>query len=137
MRGNVTLQSSAYGPAARHLYWRVYHRIKGQDQTSQTSGCHRRLKSELDTSSARIEVVKSFGNKLSLMMKSRFLPSHVCESFYLKVIQPSITYAMPVWGSLSQTELFKSLERQHCLAARIIFGFPSDMPTADVSATVK
>ena len=55
------------------------------------------------------EVVKSFANKLSHLKKSRFLPSHVCESFYLKVIQPSITYAMPVWGSVSQTELLGSL----------------------------
>ena len=44
---------------------------------------------------------------------------------------------MPVWGSVSQTELFKSLERQRCRAARIIFGFPSDIPTAEVLATVK
>ena len=83
------------------------------------------------------EVVKSFANKLSLSKKSRFLLSHVCESFYLKVFQPSITYVTPVWGSVSQTELFKSLERQHCGAARIIFRFPSDMPTADVLAIVK
>ena len=47
---NVTLQSSAYGPAARHLYWRVYRTTQGQDPTS---GCHRRSKSELNTSSAR------------------------------------------------------------------------------------
>ena len=52
------------------------------------------------------EVIKNFANKLSLLKKSRFLPSHVCESFYLKVIKPSITYAMPVWG-VSQTELFQ------------------------------
>ena len=31
-------------------------------------------------------------------------------------------------------ELFKTLERQHCRAARIIFGFPLDMPTAGVLA---
>ena len=43
----------------------------------------------------------------------------------------------PVWGSVSQTELFKSLERQHCRAARIIFSFLWNMPTADVLATVK
>ena len=55
------------------------------------------------------EIVNSFANKLSLLKKSRFLPSHVCESFYLKVIQPSNTYAMPEWGSVSQTELFKSV----------------------------
>ena len=56
------------------------------------------------------QVVKSFANKLSLLKKSRFLPSHVCESFYLKVIQPSITYAMPVWGSAGETELYKTLK---------------------------
>ena len=56
------------------------------------------------------QVVKSFGNKLSLLKKSRFLPSHVCESFYLKVIQPSITYTVPMWDSASQTELYKTLK---------------------------
>ena len=44
---------------------------------------------------------------------------------------------MPVWGGVNQTELFKTLERQHCRTARIIFGFPPDMPTVDVLATVK
>ena len=73
----------------------------------------------------------------SLLKKSKFLPSQVCESFYVKVIQPSITYALPVWGGLYPTELFKTLERQHCRAAKIMFVFPSDMPTADVLATVK
>jgi len=83
------------------------------------------------------EVIKTFANKLSLLKKSKFLPSHVCVSFYVKVIQPSIMYAMPVWGGVNQTELFQTLERQHCRAARIIFGFPLDMPTVDVLATVK
>ena len=50
------------------------------------------------------EVIKNFANKLSLLRKSKFLPSLVCESFYLEVIQPSITYALPVWGSVSHTE---------------------------------
>ena len=38
---------------------------------------------------------------------------------------------------LNQIELFKTLERQHCRAVRIIFGFPLDMPTVDVLATVQ
>ena len=46
-------------------------------------------------------------------------------------------HALPIWGGVYQTELFKTLEKQHCRAARIIFGFPSDMPTVDVLATVK
>ena len=40
---------------------------------------------------------------------------------------------MPVWGGVNQTVLFKTLERQHCRAATIIFGFP----TVDVLTTVK
>ena len=56
------------------------------------------------------QVVKSFANKLSLLKKSRFLPCHGCGSFYLKVTQLSITYAMPMWGSASQTELYKTLK---------------------------
>ena len=52
------------------------------------------------------EVIKNFVNKLTLLKKSKFLPSHVSESFYVKVIQPSIMYVMPVWGGVNQTELF-------------------------------
>ena len=33
------------------------------------------------------EVIKNFANKLSLLKKSKFLLSHVRESFYVKVIQ--------------------------------------------------
>ena len=82
------------------------------------------------------KAIKNFANKLSILKKSKFLPRHVCKPFYIKVIQPPIMYAMPVWGGFNQTELFKTLERQHCHAAKVIFGFPPDMPTVDVSATV-
>ena len=78
------------------------------------------------------EVIKNFANKLSLLKKSTFLPSHVYESFYVKVIKPSITYVMPVWGGVNQTELFKTLERHHCRAAKIIFGFSLDILTVHV-----
>ena len=61
----------------------------------------------------------------------------MCESFYLKVIRPSITYAMPVWGGVIQTELFNALERQQCRVARIIFGFSSDKPTTEVLSSTK
>ena len=70
------------------------------------------------------EIVNSFANKLSLLKKSRFLPSHVCESFYLKVIQPSNTYAMPEWKDNPKDN------------TSVLPG-SYDMPTADVLATVK
>ena len=44
----------------------------------------------------------------------------------------SISYAMPVWDGVNQTELFKTLERHHCRAAKIIFGFSPDILTVHV-----
>ena len=38
---------------------------------------------------------------------------------------------------VNQLELFSALERQHRRAARIIFGLPSDMPSAQVLDTSK
>ena len=39
-------------------------------------------------------------------------------------------------GQRKSDGFIKSFERQHCRAARIILGFKSDMPTADILATV-
>ena len=44
---------------------------------------------------------------------------------------------MPVWGEVNHRELSKTLERQRCRSARIIFGFLPDMPTIDALATVQ
>ena len=59
----------------------------------------RLLSVTLDESLSRIphlkEVIKNFANKSSLLKKSMFLPSQVCESFYVKVIQPSLRMRYP------------------------------------------
>ena len=57
-------------------------------------------------------------------------------SIYIKVIQPFTTYAMWV-GLIRQSYSVKTLERQHCRTARIMFGFSTDMPTVDILAAVK
>ena len=44
---------------------------------------------------------------------------------------------MPVWGEVNHIELSKTLERQRCRSARIIFVFLQDMPTVDALATVQ
>ena len=60
------------------------------------------------------------------------LQRHVLMDLYFKVILPSITYALPVWGGCLSKELFNTLETLHTRAARIICNFPRDMPTEEV-----
>ena len=79
-----------------------------------------------------LELKKSFAKKLGLLKKSRFLPRNVRQDLYFKIILPSVTYGLILWGSCCNSDLFQSLERLHCRAARLIFNLPKDMTSADV-----
>ena len=79
-----------------------------------------------------LELKKSFAKKLGLLKKSRFLPRNVCQDLYFKVILPSVTYGLILWGSCCNFDLFQSLERLHCRAARLIFNLLKDMASVDV-----
>ena len=74
-----------------------------------------------------LDLMKSFAKKLDLIRRTRFLPKDVLIDFYFKVILPSVAYGLVLWGSCSNADLFDSLERLHCRAARIIFNLPKDM----------
>ena len=67
-----------------------------------------------------LELKKSFAKKLGLLKKSRFLPRNVRQDLYFKVILPSVTYGLILWGSCCNSDLFQSLERLHCRAARLL-----------------
>ena len=80
-----------------------------------------------------LDLKKSFTKKLVLIRSSRFLPKpDVLTNFYFKVILPSVTYGLVLWGSCFNADLFDSLERLHYRAARIIFNLPKDMRSLDV-----
>ena len=79
-----------------------------------------------------LELKKSFAKKLGLLKKSRFLPRNVRLDLYFKAILPSVTYGLILWGSCCNSDLFQSLERLHCRAARLIFNLPKDMASVDV-----
>ena len=59
-----------------------------------------------------LELKKSFAKKLGLIKKSRFLPRNVRLDLYFKIILPSMTYGLILWGSCCNSDLFQSLERQ-------------------------
>ena len=45
---------------------------------------------------------------------------------------PSVTYGLVLWGSCFNADLFYSLERLHCRAARIIFNLSKDTRSSDL-----
>ena len=69
------------------------------------------------------------------------LPLNVdCQRRYttlFKVILPSVTYAPPIWWCGTNKNEFNSLESMHCMAARVIYNLPHDMPSEDVRKTAK
>ena len=44
----------------------------------------------------------------------------------------ALKYGLVLWGSCYNSDLFKSIERLHCRAARIIYNLPKDMASVDV-----
>ena len=73
------------------------------------------------------EIKTNFAAKLDLLKRSRFLPTKVLSVFYFRVILPSVQYGLILWGACGNQDLFCSIERLHCRAARIIFNSPKDM----------
>ena len=61
----------------------------------------------------------------------RFLSRKQLEDFYTKVILPSVTYGLIVWGSCNKTHL-NNLEKLHARAGRIVYGLPRDISAEDV-----
>ena len=61
-----------------------------------------------------------------------FAIRQVLLKLYYKVIIPSVTYGITVWGGMSRQDDFDALERLHCRGERIIFNLPKDMPSTEV-----
>ena len=75
-----------------------------------------------------LELKRGFVNKLNLIKRSRFLPRNSLLDLYFKVILPSVTYALPIWGCCTNKNQFNSLESIHCRAARVIYNLPRACP---------
>jgi hypothetical protein len=82
------------------------------------------------------EVIKSFAQKLNLLKSLHFLPTQAKADFYHKVVLPSVTYGLTIWGSCG-TVPFDELEKIHVRAARIIYGLNWQTLTLDVYTKVK
>ena len=47
----------------------------------------------------------------------------------LKVILPSVTYGITIWGNCNNMDYIKSLQALHCCAGRLIFNLPRETPS--------
>ena len=83
------------------------------------------------------EVKKSYTNKLNLVKRCRFLPRCMLLDLYFKIILPSITYAMSIWGGCTNRDSFNCLEAIHRRAAKFIFNLPRDTPSTQVLEMAK
>ena len=81
------------------------------------------------------ELKRGFVNKLNLIKRSRFLPRNSLLDLYFKINLPSVTYALPIWGSWTNKNEFNSLESIHYRAVRVIYNLPRDMLSVDVRKT--
>ena len=83
------------------------------------------------------EVKKSFVNKLNLLKRSSFLSRDILKDVYLKTILPSVSYALPIWGSFTNKDRFLALESLRCRAAKLINGLTRDMPCVEILKIAK
>ena len=91
------------------------------------------LDNELNWKIHVAELMKSYTQKLNLLRSLYFLPTTIRADFYIKIILPSVSYALILWGSCGKT-LFDELERIHVRAAKIIYGLDWYTPSDKVLA---
>ena len=75
------------------------------------------------------ELIRSFTQKPNLLRSLYFLPTKARADFYFKIILPSVTYGLVIWGSCGKTLLS---ELEHVRAAKLIYGM--DTPSEEVLA---
>ena len=89
------------------------------------------LDDEMKWSKHVLDLTKAFSQKINVLKSLYFLPKKVRLDFYHKVILPSLTYGIVLWGSCNKS-LFDELEKMHVRAAKIIYCLDWNMPTNDV-----
>ena len=78
------------------------------------------------------ELRNNFVKKLNLLKKCSFLKRKSLPDLYFKVILPSVTYGIAIWGNCNNLDYIKSLKALHCRAGRLIFNLPRDTPSVQV-----
>ena len=126
LRGSFTGPLNALTLCIHTIKWLTHSRLLGVTTDN-----------KLTWSQHIFEVKKSFVNKLNLVKHSSFLPRNILLDLYFKIILPSVSYPLPIWGSFTNKDGFLALESLHCRAAKLIYGLLRDMPAVEVYKIAK
>ena len=81
---------------------------------------------------------REFINKLKLIKRSSFyLEINSLLDLYFKLVLPSATYALPIWGCCTNKNEYNALESIVCRAVKFIYNLPRDMPFVEERKIVK
>jgi len=84
--------------------------------------------------SQHIACVRSaFNAKVKMLKRISFLPTSILETFYYKIVIPSVLYGIVIWGSGPK---LKDLEMIHIRAARLIHKLPNNLKDEDILSKV-
>ena len=78
------------------------------------------------------DLKNSFVAKLNLPKKCSFLRRKSVLDLYFKVILPSVSYGITIWGNCNNLNHIKSLQALQCRAASLIYNLPWDTPSKTV-----
>ena len=68
-----------------------------------------------------------------MLRRINFLPTSILETFYYKIVIPSVLYGIVIWGSGPK---LKDLEMIHIRAARLIHKLPTSFKDSDILSKV-
>ena len=71
--------------------------------------------------------------KVKMLRRINFLSTSILETFYYKIVIPSVLYGIVIWGSGPK---FKDLEMIHIRAARLIHKLPTSFKDSDILSKV-
>ena len=78
-------------------------------------------------------VRSAFNAKVKMLRRINFLPTSILETFYYKIVIPSVLYGIVIWGSGPK---LKDLEMIHIRAARLIHKLPNSFKDSDILSRV-
>ena len=75
----------------------------------------------------------AFNAKVKMLRRINFLSTSILETFYYKIVIPSVLYGIVIWGSGPK---LKDLEMIHIRAARLIHKLPNSFKDSDILSKV-
>ena len=125
----MVLSTTPFIGPLKHLKW-------GEDTiryVSSTKCLGVTIDDKLSWSQHITSVRSAFNAKIKMLRRINFLSTSILETFYYKIVIPSVLYGIVIWGSGPK---LKDLEMIHIRAARLIHKLPNSFKDSDILSKV-